>query len=67
LKIFGKAEQKKIDLQIANLQQKIVELEKKLTVSQAAQKKQEAAAKQAQADAKAQLEAKDNDRASCRH
>jgi len=58
LKIIGKAEQKKIDLQIANLQHKVAELEKLLSAAQTAHQKQEAAAKQAQADAKAQLEAK---------
>ncbi len=58
MKIIGKAEQKKIDLQIANLQQKVVELEKQLLAAHAAQQKQESTAKQAQTDAKAQLEAK---------
>lgn len=61
MKIIGKAEQKKIDLQIANLQQKVAELEKQLSAAQTAQQKQEATAKQAQAEVKAQLEAKSNE------
>ncbi|PUE33107.1 hypothetical protein B9Z35_06185 [Limnohabitans sp. Jir61] len=61
MKIIGKAEQKKIDLQIANLQHKVAELEKQLSASQASQQKIEATAKQAQVDAKAQLEAKANE------
>jgi hypothetical protein len=61
LKIIGKAEQKKIDLQIANLQHQVASLEKQLSEAQAAQQKQVTTAKQAQFEAKAELEVKAND------
>ena len=51
MKIIGKAEQKKIELQIESLQNKVTDLEKQLLASQSIQQKQELAAKQAQSDA----------------
>ncbi len=58
MKIIGKAEQKKIDLQIETLQKRVAELEGLLTQAKADQKKLELAAAKVQADAtKAQVAA----------
>jgi hypothetical protein len=58
LKFIGKAEQKKIDLQIESLQKKVTELDTQLAAAKAEHKKLDASATKAQADAaKAQTEA----------
>jgi hypothetical protein len=51
LKIIGKAEQKKIDLQIENLQKKVAELETQLSAARAEYKKLDTSAAKAQAEA----------------
>ena len=50
MKIIGKAEQKKIDLQIENLQKKVAELEAQLSATKAEHKKLDTAATKAQAE-----------------
>lgn len=57
MKIIGRAEQKKIDLQIENLQKKVAELEAQLSAAKAEHKKLDTAATKARAEAnKAQAE-----------
>lgn len=51
MKIIGRAEQKKIDLQIEGLQKKVSELETQLSAAKADHKKLDASAVKAQADA----------------
>jgi hypothetical protein len=58
LKFIGKAEQKKIDLQLESLQKKVTELDTQLAVAKAEYKKLDASAAKVQAEAaKAQTEA----------
>ncbi len=57
MKIIGRETQKKIDLQIENLQKKVAELESQLSAAKAEHKKLDTAATKAQADSnKAQVE-----------